>query len=611
MRKLLTWFCPLAILFLFFIQGWFCIAANSQTFDEAVHLTAGYSYLATGDFRLNNEHPPLVKLLCALPVYICYHVPFDPDPAQWQKALEREDAQQWILAPDFLYQSPVPARDLLATGRIPNLVLGTMLVGLIGWWAYRLWGYWAALLSMSLAAFEPNLIANSALITMDTGISLFMLLTYYLLWEYTQQPTTVRLVAVGLALGLAFATKFSSMLPAAFLPVVVFLHVLTGGRMGPVPKDPNEDSLLGRLRQSVGPLLRILCIALVVIVPFYFFQGFHSWAFGLRTQMNQQGSDKCLFLFDKLSYRGWWYYFPLAFLIKTPIGTLILIAASLLAFRAGKPLGKKECIFLTLPVALYFLALTRLSLQTGVRYVLPVYPFLFVLAGRLATVSPRSIVVPILIVVAVASTALSDLRSAPYQLAYFNEAVGGPDQGYRCLSDSNVDWGQALYDLKDYIDTNHLPGVYLSYFGTALPEALGIQYQPLAYFGRLSPLPDFEVPADSKPQILAISVSNLQGVPWKDPTMFWWLYDRKPIAKLGNSIFLYDITRDADAHIRLARLYHDARFGSNEYAKGELEKVLAIEPKNAEALAKGELEKALAIEPKNAEALRLKKEWNY
>ena len=128
---------PLAAIFLlllFVAQGIFFIRANSQTIDEAMHLAAGYSYLATGDFRIEPEHPPLIKELQALPLFLAYRLPFDPDPQQWH------DADGYSIGQDLLYKSTIPADQILALSRLPNLFLGVLLVALIGWWAYRLWG---------------------------------------------------------------------------------------------------------------------------------------------------------------------------------------------------------------------------------------------------------------------------------------------------------------------------------------------------------------------------------------------------------------------------------------------------------------------------------------
>ncbi len=167
----------------FVAQGLFFIWANSQTIDEATHLAAGYSYLATNDFRLDPEHPPLIKELQAVPLFFIYQLPFQPDSRQWR------DADSYRIGQDFVYKSRIPADQILLLSRLPNLLLGVLLVALIGWWAYRLWGMLAAVLAMALACFEPNLIAHSSLVTTDIGVTLFVFLALYLLWEYQNLPT--------------------------------------------------------------------------------------------------------------------------------------------------------------------------------------------------------------------------------------------------------------------------------------------------------------------------------------------------------------------------------------------------------------------------------------
>src|SRR5216683_2199852 len=121
--------CMLAYL----VQGYAFIDANSQTFDEAAYIAAGYSYITRGDFRLDIEHPPLSKELTGLAIWVRLRPPFDPKPELW------ESADEWTIGRDFLYRSPVPADDILRVSRLPNLLLGAVLVGLVGWWTYRLW----------------------------------------------------------------------------------------------------------------------------------------------------------------------------------------------------------------------------------------------------------------------------------------------------------------------------------------------------------------------------------------------------------------------------------------------------------------------------------------
>src|SRR5262249_19172492 len=157
---------------------------------------------------------------------------------------------------------------------------------------------------------------------------------------------------------------------------------------------------------------------------------------------------KAAFFMGEYSASGWWNYFLVAILIKTPLAISILVGASLVLCRAGQPLGRREAIFLLTPVIVFLAFLMRARLNLGLRHALPLYPFLLLLAARLATVQLGNWrLMPAVLTIFVGLAAMSSLRTAPHQLAYFNEAVGGPGQGYRYLSDSNLDWGQDLRNL--------------------------------------------------------------------------------------------------------------------------------------------------------------------
>jgi hypothetical protein len=269
------------------------------------------------------------------------------------------------------------------------------------------------------------------------------------------------------------------------------------------------------------------------------------------------------FFFGEYSYQGWWSYFIGCFLIKTPIGILALIIGSLVLFRRGRPLERRDAMFLLLPPLFIFAAMTQAKANIGLRHILPVYPFLLLVAARLATVHRypgwrTQFAVGALVLFA----AVSSLRIAPHQLAYFNEFVGGPDQGYRYLSDSNLDWGQDLKGVKNYMDKENLPIIYLSYFGTAPPSYYGIRYQyvpggwPLEW-----PPPSDKVPAEIQRKILAISVSSLQDISNPHNPLFGWLWMRRPVARIGYSIFVYDLTDDRDGLKELEETYLKSGIG--------------------------------------------------
>src|SRR6266849_3804982 len=578
MGKTLVFVGLLLCVLAFLIQGYAFIDTNSQTFDEAAHIAAGYSYIDKGYFRLNGEHPPLSKELAGLAVYLRFHLPFDPKPELWQKA------DEWMIGRNFLYrwegeapaeprsdgnrtrQEPRPpasvsAEEILRVARLPNLILGAALVALVGWWTYRLWGAWPALFAGGLAAFDPNLIAHAGLVTTDLPITFFIFLAIYLLWEYQLRPSLGRLLAVGITAGLTLATKFTGLLVFVIIGVVILLQALSRERV------EERADFRSRLRQAFAPFLRIVLVALMVVPLLYCIYGFPVWAQGLRYQMAraEAGDPHFYFLGEHISH-GSLAYLPVAFLIKTPLGTLLMIVASLLLCWFEVGLDRRTALFLLAPPAVYFAAMVMTRVNLGLRYALPVYPFLFVLAGRLGTIHLKSQVPKtknqivkstqsqfgswnlVLGICFLALTAVSSLSVAPHQLAYFNELIGGPAQGHKYLSDSNLDWGQDLKGLKTYMDREEIPVIYLSYFGTAPPSGWGIRYQYLPGWVENIQDPDLNerVPEGAR-QILAISVVNLQGIYFDaDRDCYRWLESRTPLATIGHSIYLYDITRDSD-----------------------------------------------------------------
>jgi Dolichyl-phosphate-mannose-protein mannosyltransferase len=543
------------LLLLFVAQGIFFIRANSQTIDEAMHLAAGYSYLAKRDFRIEPQNPPLIKALLALPLFLTYRLPFNPDLQQWR------DADGFSIGRDLLYKSTMPADQMLAWSRLPNLLFGVLLVALTGWWASRLWGSRAALLAMALAALEPNLVAHSSLVTTDIGVTLFIFLTVYLFWEYVNRPRWTFLVGTGISTGMALVAKYSAVLLIPIIALIVAASLLRGSKPDvPLPKTWNPNTPQHKLLQATAVLSLILFVALLAIPPAYLFQGFKPWLSGFQQFLTLSQEGLPAFFFGEYSWHNWWGYFPLAFLIKTPVGTLVIVTISLVFYRSGSPLAYRQALFLVLPVTLIFLAMTQAKTNIGLRHILPVYPFLFVLASRTATLRLRRPSLALLLIgIPLACTAISSLRIAPHQLAYFNESVGGPEQGYRYLSDSNLDWGQDLKGLKTYIDREKLPIIYLSYFGTAPPSYYGILYQDVASKGTLGPPPPEKVPADAPRKILAISAYNLQDVSTPHDPLFRWLWKREPVAKIGYSIFIYDLTDDREGLRKLEEINPNRR----------------------------------------------------
>jgi 4-amino-4-deoxy-L-arabinose transferase-like glycosyltransferase len=565
-RKALSLVAVLVPPAVFVAQGLAVLCYSSQTYDEAAYISAGYSYLARGDFRLMPEHPPLMKEALALPLYLVDRPPFEPDVGLWA------NAQQWPIARSFLYGAPVPAARLLTGARLVNLALGTLLLGLTGWWAYRLWGRAAALLAMALGCLEPSLVAHSALATVDVGTAFFWVLTLYLLWEYAGSGSVWARLGVGASTGAALATKYSNLLLLGLVGLGILLVTVRDclERWRAATNRPGAVAVC--LALGGVSVLLIGCAVLLVLGLAYLGEGLATWQQGLSLQRIHQHEGHAAFFWGQYSQGGWPYYFPVAFLIKTPVGSLFLITASLVLFRRGSRFGWRAFAFLLLPVAVYLAAFAFVRVNIGVRYLLPLYPLLFIAASRLATVRfSRRWLAPLLVGLPLALTALSAVPITPHQLAYFNELVGGPGRGHLYLSDSNIDWGQDLNGLRHFLEKEGVPAVYLSYFGTAPPAAYGVRAQYLPGYGLSGPADDPEVPRVARlpRQLLAVSVVNLQGVYLGDHDTYAWLREeRAPLARIGYSIYVYDVTGDADSHRRLAEIYDKA--GLPDLARAEV-----------------------------------------
>src|SRR5262249_27380177 len=137
--------------------------------------------------------------------------------------------------------------------------------------------------------------------------------------------------------------------------------------------------------------------------------------------------------------------------------------------------------------------------------------------------------------------AISTLKNHPYELAYFNEVVGGPRNGYRWLVDSNLDWGQDLRRLADYAHSQKLGRIALAYFGNARPEYYGIQYTPMPVALGLMKTPDNAILPRPTSGIVAISATELQDVYAEDKQRYAWLRRLTPVDNVGHSILIYDL----------------------------------------------------------------------
>jgi hypothetical protein len=263
-------------------------------------------------------------------------------------------------------------------------------------------------------------------------------------------------------------------------------------------------------------------------------------------------------MLGQVSTQGWWYYFPLVFLAKTPIPLLLLLLAALLGgtLRKLEPPARLELIcFGLLPAGLWMAAACLSPFQIGIRHILSVLPFCCLAAGvavgrwwRQEAWKRGAVGLALL------WYAAGTVMIHPHYLAYFNEAAGGPGNARKLFVESNLDWGQELQALGELVRQEGGPPIYLCYFGNADPHLYGIRYVPILYFTELDRPGDPVEPFRSAKILFAISATNMESVYYSDKSAMRWLDAYQPYKVLGGSIFVYDFTRQPEALKRLAQL---------------------------------------------------------
>lgn len=537
---------------LFLFLGWSMIRASAPTYDEPVHLASGYTALR-GAARLLNamDHPPLAEMWAALPLLALRPAVFFEHP-DWMAG------RLYNYADFFLYKNRVGPERLLDTARAWCLFSWGLLLawGILGW-ARRFeggTGMAAAALCLGLC---PPLFSNAALVTTDAGAAVFFFLTFRLLREGRRTP--LRWFGAGACMGAAMACKFSMFVLPFFAAAMLLAEWRLLRRAAAGPK---------KERFPVMGLFGLLLAAGFVLAAAYRFGGWELYAQGLSQTLSRLGAGRPSFFFGTHHQTGTFLYFPAALAVKTPLPLLLAAAAGgwVLWRRTGgaglQPAGVErflELSWLAAPPAVYLLMACFAKTQIGYRHILPVYPFLVVGAAvglgwlwRQGRGRAAAVLLGLWL-------AASVLRCHPDYLAYFNEAVGGPDRGYKCLVDSNLDWGQGLKPLAASLRRMGNPPVFLSYFGVADPSFYGIRSSPLGPITNVDRREGTVRLQGSDRVLLAVSATNLQAVYYADHSLFDWLKARRPLLVAGRSIFLYDLTDDAAAVLKLAELAEAAR----------------------------------------------------
>lgn len=538
---------------------------DSATVDETTFLAAGYTYWTGHRYYLAPEHPPLSQMLSSAPLMVM-NVKLSDNarallegragypwtrpwlgPVRAVQELFPQGRSNWyfwalpesqLFGQMFVYDGTNDGDAMMLAGRCVQILL-TIGVGLLIFW----WIRWAtnsdsgALAGLAAWVFNPNALAHGHLTTTDMGATFGMTAATFAFAHLLEAPTRRAAILCGVATGLALLMKFTAIILAPIFVVLALIHWKT-------------------LRGSEVPLWKlvgfvILC-AWAVVMVMYFPRwspapplpeeqaralGVPSWFTSLRTLLippdffkglaltlghSKEGHEA--FLLGRWSHSGWWYYYPLTFVLKSSVAFVLLVILCCVMFlRSFKSARAGETVPWVAALIYLLLAMTS-NVNIGVRHLLPMFPWLCVGIG---CVVPRLIQLWLkkVAVVLVLWQAVVIVICYPSYLQFFSEAVGGAQNGHNYLVDSNYDWGQDANRLKKFIAAQGIQHIYLNYFGTQFSiEHLGI--------------PNTRVNAEQAQQIrsgyLVVSASELMRPEWD-----WLRNSRTPAARVAYTLFLY------------------------------------------------------------------------
>ena len=551
---------------------------KSVTVDEFSHFPSGIYNLKTLDWRMDRESPPLVKCLPAITTIITKPL--------IDIKLFKNEPNIWSLGYNFMYRNWERYREIFRYGRCTIILLGC----LMGWLLYRfgaeLYGREGALLALFLYIFNPNIIAHSNLTTIDIGASCAIFFCVYSFWRHLKRRDSSSAILAGIALGLAQLSKFTALLLyPIFLIIIGILAVnrafFANGRAEvfnentrpkvralSLLKDFSYFSvivLVSMLVTNAGylfsgtltplgdynflsePLKKIsslLWVALPLPLPYEYISGFDSQLAISAGHHPFYAS----YLMGEHSLTGWWYYYIIAFIIKNPLSLLMMLMLTIFVWVKGKTdrpdLETSLCIWI--PIIGFFVYFSFFThIQIGIRFLLPVFPLLFLAAGYLFhTPLMKGKGARVVMGVVAVGYLISAIYIFPNYLSYFNLASGGPSHGHHWLIDSNLDWGQDLPGLKEYMERNGIEKIKLGYFGRVDPGIYGINYEL----------------AKREPEkgIYAISVNFLVGKPYYllkdspkellyvDLDYFKNYRSLKPLDVIGHTIYIFNVRGKKD-----------------------------------------------------------------
>lgn len=584
---------------LFLIMGGlmlFSMSGDSLTFDELAHIAAGFGYLKEQDYRLNAEHPPLIKYLAALGAELAVKPHFPTDTAPWQNETKNQWAQ-WDHGTIFLYQSHNDADAVIFWSRVPMILLTLLLGILVYLWSYRQFGGQVALLATALYTTSPTILAHGRYVTTDIGASLGFFIGMTTFVSFLVKRTWSRFFMAGIAFGIAQLLKFSLILLIPMYGILLLLwawsrpefttarqrigafffsalHTIGVGLLGicvvwisyayvtagyPIDRNLRDASTLlatYRFRSHVD--------ATLFLVENPITRPLGQYLTGVLLANQRAAGGNTTYFLGTVSSSGSFAYFPLLYAVKEQIIFHILSAVALAGFLLRAVNKKSAASVLSrtrtwvsshldltgacVVIGLYWTISLVSPLNIGLRHVVPTFPFIYILVAygaekfftmradsslRWKNMRAPQTMRAVNIILLVAVAVFA----YPYYLSYYNVLGGGTKNGYRVAVDSNYDWGQDFKRLRAYMDEHGIEKISLDYFGGAVRD----YYLPGRVDGwwsaRGAPQGYFAISSTLREGALAAWDPHL--TPPKPEETYPWLRGKEPLGRAGMSIFIY------------------------------------------------------------------------
>ncbi|HEX4781264.1 MAG TPA: glycosyltransferase family 39 protein [Usitatibacter sp.] len=499
---------------------------TSTTFDEIVFMCVGARGIDTGDFSLVIDHPRLPQYIYGLPVYLM-HVKYPPE-----GVLTHDWMPRYYYARTLLWGLGNPAEHIVMATRAVALAFGAATVAATFALARRHMSAWSALFAAALVAFLPDMLAHSGVAYNDIPLAFGFLVTLYAFDAAVRRPSPRIVAAAGVACALTVCVKYSGLILGPILVALVAAEALSGRWRDRAWR----HSIFVAIPVFLGAMY--VTIALVYLGD-WTLRGFTG---GLMASLDATVGRTANLLGER--YRGGrWYFFPVAFLLKTPAALHVLVLVALVAawgslrdrpWREWLTHGARAPV---VGIAFFLAGLVTSSMNIGFRHALPMLPLICIMVAQgVGSIWGRArpalrTALGIVFAAYVASTSMH----YPYFLAYLSEYTAGRPL-YRTLVDSSTDWGEGLVALRAFMQERGVDSVALGYFGSTPPEAYGIRYYPLPSYYQL-PAPEPNTP---EPRYLVVSATLLAGNYVADDP-YAPLRALEPVAVIADTLYVFDM----------------------------------------------------------------------